>query len=85
MTDDAIKEEIFEIISDLFDVDRQEVTSESSPDTLSAWDSLGHMRLMAAIEERYGLTFSPEEQVDMLTVDLVVEIVGEKTIVPPNS
>ena len=78
MADDAIKEEIFEIISDLFDVDRQEVTSESSPDTLSAWDSLGHMRLITAIEEKYGLAFSPEEQVDMLTVSLVVEIVVEK-------
>jgi len=78
MTNDAVKEEIFEIISDLFDIDQQEITSESSPDTLSAWDSLGHMRLITAVEEKYGLAFSPEEQVDMLTVSLVVEIVVEK-------
>lgn len=78
MPDRPVNDEIFELISDLFDVDLQEVSLDSSPDTLPAWDSLGHMRLMAAIEETFRLTLSPEEQVDMLTVDLVVEIVSEK-------
>ena len=85
MPDRLVNDEIFELISDLFDVDLQEVSLDSSPDTLPAWDSLGHMRLMAAIEERFRLTLSPEEQVDMLTVDLVVESVGEKLGLPSAS
>ena len=85
MPDRLVNDEIFELISDLFNVDLQEVSLDSSPDTVPAWDSLGHMRLMAAIEERFGLTLSPEEQVDMLTVDLVVEIVSEKLSGIPTS
>ena len=85
MPDSLINDQIFELISDLFDLDLQEVSLDSSPDTVSAWDSLGHMRLMAAIEEKFRLTLSPEEQVDMLTVDLVVEIVSEKLSGIPTS
>jgi acyl carrier protein len=68
------------MLSDLFDTSSDEVDLNTSPDTIEAWDSIGHMRLIASIEEKYDLTISPEEQVEMLNVDLILGLLVEKLI-----
>jgi acyl carrier protein len=49
-------------------------TRETSPDTLFEWDSLAHVRLMAALEERLDLVITPEDQVDMLNFELIGDV-----------
>ena len=72
--------DLIEMLSDLFDTSSDEVDLNTSPDTIEAWDSIGHMRLIASIEEKYDLTISPEEQVEMLNVDLILGLLVEKLI-----
>ena len=54
------------------------ITGDTSPDTLLQWDSLGHIRLIAALEERFEMTLSPDDQVEMLTFGLVGDVLEEK-------
>ena len=39
----------------------EELTPESSPETLAQWTSLNHLLLLSAVEESFSLTFSMEE------------------------
>ena len=72
--DDALRQ----IFSDMFDAKPEEISGDSSPDTLLQWDSLGHIRLIAALEERFELTIPPDDQVEMLTFELVGDVLEEK-------
>lgn len=77
-TREALYADLIDMLSDLFDTDPDEIDLDTSPDTIDAWDSIGHIRLIASIEEKYDLTIPPEEQVDMLNVDLILGLLVEK-------
>ena len=72
--DDALRQ----IFADMFDAAPETITPLTSPDTVAQWDSLGHIRLMAALEERFEMTISPDDQVEMLTFELVGEVLADK-------
>lgn len=78
VTPETLSSDLSEMMSDLFDVDPDDVNLETSPDTIESWDSIGHIRLIASIEEKYGLSIPPEEQIEMLNVDLILGLLTEK-------
>ena len=55
-----------------------EVTDETSPDTVSAWDSVTHLNLVMAIEEEFGVFLTPEEAMEMTSVKLIRLLLEEK-------
>ena len=66
------------IASDLFGVPVGKVTAESSPETIETWDSMQHLNLVLAIEEKFGLQLSPEEIEEMRSVGTVAALVEKK-------
>ena len=70
----GLDQTLCEIFSDIFGVPPESFGRETSPDTLLEWDSLAHVRLMAAIEERFDLVITPEDQVDMLNFELIGDV-----------
>ena len=77
-TRETLYSDLIEILSDLFDINPDEVDLNTSPDTVEAWDSIGHIRLISSIEEKYQISISPEDQVEMLNVDLVISFLTDK-------
>lgn len=71
---DAVLRRIF---SDLLDVPQDSLTYKSSPDNLEKWDSLAQINLISALEEEFGSTIPPEQQFDMLTFELVGDVLEE--------
>ncbi|MFZ4596353.1 MAG: acyl carrier protein [Verrucomicrobiaceae bacterium] len=59
-------------------VAESEVTDETSPDTVSAWDSVTHLNLVMAIEEEFGVFLTPEEAMEMTSVKLIRLLLEEK-------
>jgi acyl carrier protein len=78
MDRDKLESELKELLADMLDLEEDEIDNDTSPDTVPEWDSLAHIRLMAALEEKYDITLPPEEQVEMLTFELVVDVMAEK-------
>ncbi len=78
MTRSEIDQGLREVFADMFDKPPASFNAETSPDSLSEWDSLGHIRLVAALEERFDLSIPPEDQVEMLTFDLIGDVLAEK-------
>lgn len=72
-----MKEKVFHIVSQVFGVQINELSEDSSPETIQTWDSLKHMNLVLALEEEFGVRFSDEKIMQMLSVGLITEAVQE--------
>lgn len=75
---DAIYERIRRVVSEVFAVSIDEVDEDSSPDTIVSWDSLAHLNLVLALENEFGLSLSPEDAMEMLSVRLIHIILNER-------
>lgn len=67
-----------QVVSDVFGVPAVEVSPESSPHSVEAWDSMGHLNLVLALEQSFGVEFTPEEIAAMASVSLIVATVDAK-------
>lgn len=57
-----------------------QINDDTSPDTVPAWDSVTHLNLVMAIEEAFGVSFSPEETMEMTSVKLIRLLLEEKGV-----
>lgn len=73
-----VLEQVRQIVSDVFAVPVNGVEGKSSPETIDAWDSMQHLNLVLAVEEKFNLQFTPEEMEQMRSVDLIVALVESK-------
>ena len=55
-----------------------ELTADSAFEEVPGWDSLGHMRVIAELEEKFDIEFELEEIVDQDTVQKVFDLVRSK-------
>ena len=56
----------------------------SSPETIENWDSMQHLNLVLAIEEKFGLQLEPEDIEQMKSIGAVAAMV-EKSCSPPRA
>ncbi len=66
-----MEEDIKRVMADIFGVDVQTVNENSSIDTLPDWDSLRHLNLILALEEKFQISFSEEETIEILNYKLI--------------
>ena len=74
----TIFDTIKQVISDLLDVDINDITEDSSPDNIEKWDSLFHIKLIIALEVELDIQLTPEDAMDMLSAKLIKLIIEEK-------
>lgn len=74
----AIMDKVRQTISDVFGVAASDLTPDSSPQTVEAWDSMGHLNLVLALEQAFNVQFSPEEIAGMTSVQLVSDTLARK-------
>jgi len=68
-------EEVRNIASDIFGIPADGITAESSPETIENWDSMQHLNLVLAIEEKFGVQLDPEDVEQMKTIGAVAALV----------
>ncbi len=51
------------------------ITAESSPETIENWDSMQHLNLVLAIEEKFGVQLEPEDIEEMKNIGAVAALV----------
>lgn len=71
------KDRLYETIESILGVPYGTVTEGSSPETVPSWDSLNHLNMVMAIESEFGVTFSPEDVIDMRNVGLIQTILRD--------
>ncbi len=71
-------ENVRRIVSDVFEIPEEQVKADSSPDNVETWDSIHHLNMVLALEQEFGVQFTPEEIEQLLSVELIVALVEEK-------
>lgn len=72
-----IRPRVLQVVSQVMNVPENSLDGDSSPDTISEWDSLKHINLVLSLEEEFGVQFSDEQTLELQNVDLIVLTVSE--------
>lgn len=65
--------ELQSLIADVFEVPASAVTLASTPDDIEAWDSLRLLELLLAIEKQFGISISPDQMPNLMSVDAILK------------
>jgi acyl carrier protein len=71
-------EQVRAIASDVFGVPVDRLSAGSSPESVENWDSMQHLNLVLAIEEKFGVQLDPEEIEQMKNIGAVAALVDKK-------
>lgn len=63
---------VLQIVSDVLREPLEQLSGSSSPNTVDKWDSLNHMNLVLALEEEFGVQFTDDQIMKLLSVDAIV-------------
>ena len=75
-----IDQRLQQIFREAFDNDRLILSDSLSPETMPAWDSLGHVKLMMGCEEEFGVKFTIEETVESTSVGKLKAVLAAKGV-----
>lgn len=67
-----------EVFCDVFDDDSIVITEETTANDIEDWDSLEHINLVVAIEERFNMKFTMGEVTGMKNVGEMISILMER-------
>ena len=75
-----MEQELKQIMSNVFEIEEDEITDESSMGNIENWDSLKHLNLIIAIEEHFGISITEDEMVEMTSFVDIKRILRDKGI-----
>ena len=75
-----MSDKLIQTFADVLEVAPTTLNDESSPDTVSQWDSLAAMHLVAAIEETFDIQLSTKEIMKMMSIGLARKALQEKGV-----
>jgi acyl carrier protein len=75
---DALLTRVQTAFKSAFDIDPKTVSLNTTPDDVSAWDSMGHVTLAGSLEKEFGVTFDVDDLMAMENVKEICRIVQSK-------
>lgn len=71
------QEKLRGVIATVLHVDLSRIGPDSSSDNIESWDSLGHMNLILAIEEEFGVALPDEDGANATSYQLLEIVLRE--------
>ena len=68
-----MKERVLNIVSSIMKWPLKKIHEDSSPEDIDTWDSLNQINLVLALEEEFGVKFTDDQIVEMLSVQSIIE------------
>lgn len=79
MDERVIADKVRSTMSKVFGLDEASISDSSSQDSIEKWDSLGHMNLVVALEEEFGVQLTDDQVIELLNFKLIVQTIKEIT------
>jgi acyl carrier protein len=77
---DSIIARVGKVFEAAFAIPAAQITSETTPDDVPKWDSLGHMSMVSILEKEFGTQFELDEVMEMATVRNILDILSNKGV-----
>ncbi|WP_150303628.1 acyl carrier protein [Pseudomonas saliphila] len=78
MTEAEILSALHPIFQDVFDDDDIVIDADTTAEDVEGWDSLAHVNLVVAAEQRFGVKFRTAELESMRNVGHFVALINKK-------
>ncbi len=75
---DNVRNRLFAVMVDVFQVDKSQINNKTSPETITEWDSLKHMLLLMAIEEEFEFRFTDDEMTQCISSESILDVINNK-------
>lgn len=75
---DPIFSDLTNILRDVFDDDTIVATPELTANDVDGWDSFAHLRVIAAVEKHFKVSFSASQITSMKNVGEFADIINDK-------
>jgi acyl carrier protein len=72
--------ELKQVLADVFHIEPASVDDDTSVDTVEKWDSLNHLNLVLALEERFDVTLTEEQSVEIMSYGLIRAVLAEHDV-----
>lgn len=77
MNQSEIIAEMADIFDEVFEYEGA-LSSETTASEVEEWDSLGHIRLVLAVESKFGIRFQPSEVAGLKNLGELADLVAQK-------
>jgi len=74
------REQLYQLVADLFAVEVKDLSPASSKDNVERWDSMGTIDLVAQLEKAFEVRFDTLEIDDLLTLEIIEASLAEKGV-----
>ena len=71
-------DKLLNVFKEVFDDDNIDLSSSNK--SIENWDSFSHMDLILSLENKFGVTFTNEEIVEMLNIKKIIENLKAKGV-----
>jgi acyl carrier protein len=79
MSTQPVNSTVKAVVSKILHLPMDQITDDSTSNTVDEWDSLGHMKIILALEEEFGLTFDDSQIADMTSISMISSIIEAKS------
>ena len=74
------KDRLRQTLVEVLGVSDEQLSDETSPATISSWDSLGHLNVVLALEDEFGIDLSAEDVLAMRDVGSIRRILQQSGV-----
>ena len=69
-----------QIVANILGVPPDVLHAGSSPRDFPQWDSVAHIDIVLSVEAEFGVTFTPDEMLDTLSIGALEEILRQRGV-----
>ncbi len=66
--------------SEAFEIEIEKISSDLEYNAIPEWDSIGHMTLISALEEKFDISFETDDIIDFSSYKKGIEILQKYSI-----
>ncbi len=70
-----VKTQVIEVVADVLGMDSKGLDPSSSSQDIAAWDSVGQLSIMMAIESKFGCRPPIEKMAELASIPAIVEFI----------
>lgn len=73
-----MEEKVISLLSNLFKVDKSELSLESTDESIAKWDSLGHLNMVLSLEKEFKIKVNTMEALQLDSIQKIVTLLEKK-------